>query len=82
MLRRGYSHRPDRLGHDFLDPTYDVELPPEHLTERDRALYGLEDEVIGWLVGFHQLRDGFSGLYFAESIVHHGRNIRPEQKIS
>ncbi|KAF7507537.1 hypothetical protein GJ744_010328 [Endocarpon pusillum] len=59
MLRRGCSHRPDRLRHDFLDPTCDEEPPPEHLTERDGALYGLEDEVIGWLVGFHQFETGF-----------------------
>ena len=77
MLRRGYSHRPDRLGHDFLNPTYDEELPPENLTERHRELYGLEDEVIGWLVGFHQLRVRvFQETYLATSIVHRGRNIR------
>lgn len=77
MLRRKYAHRLGHLGHDFLDATFEKELLEDFLTERHRTLYGLENEVLGWLVGFHQLRVWvFQETYLPKSVVHRGRNIR------
>ncbi|KAL9040204.1 MAG: hypothetical protein Q9214_004581, partial [Letrouitia sp. 1 TL-2023] len=77
MLRRGYSHRLERLGHNFLNPALDDDFPLQNLTEEHRSHCGLENEVLGWLAGFHQLRLWvFQETYLAKSTVHRGRNIR------
>ncbi|KAL9611781.1 MAG: hypothetical protein Q9167_003592 [Letrouitia subvulpina] len=77
MLRRGYSHRLEHLGHDFLNPALDDDFPLSTLTKERKRCCGLEDEVLGWLAGFHQLRLWvFQETYLATSIVHRGRNIR------
>lgn len=77
MLRRGYSHTIDHLGYDFLDATLESELAQICTTEEHRAIFGLEDEILGWLVGFHQIRVWtFQETFLSKDVVHRGRNIR------
>lgn len=76
MLRRRYSHSLDHLGHDVLDPTY-ADCALANMTDEHRQLYGLENEVIGWLIGFHQLRLWvFQETLLPEVVVHRGSGLR------
>ncbi len=61
-----------KLGHVFVDTTYDEKFPLENLTKRHRALQGLEDKDVGWLVGFINLE-------YAKGFLYALQEVRPPQ---
>lgn len=77
MLRRRYAHCWEERGRDRA---YYPEIPSDNISEVKSAYkeaWGLHDEVLGWIVGYHELRCWvFQETYFAKMLVHRGRSIR------
>lgn len=76
MLRRRYAHSWEKRGGD---DTYKHKSPvgfPEARVSY-REAWGLHDEVLGWIIGYHELRVWvFQETYYAKELVHRGGNIR------
>jgi hypothetical protein len=77
MLRRGYSHSWKDRGKDTLAER--LKFGHSDQNEIDAAYqerWGIQDELVGWIIGFHELRLWvFQETYHAQDLVHRGRNI-------
>lgn len=78
-LRRRYAHRWEERGRD---DEYNFKLlwPHGYQAEVSAAYqecWGMSDEVIGWIIGFHDLRVWtFQETLCATELIHRGRNVR------
>ena len=76
MLRRCYAHSWEQRGNDDAYEHYTLKIYPE-IGPTYKDSWGLHDEVVGWIIGYHELRVWvFQETYYAQELVHRGRNIR------